>query len=199
LNSTFVLPHHPQQALQQRLGKMKIFSATLLAATTMLQVAHSDFIVYTANSGGSGLVYNTRGYQVYDGDANCGNILQWKYSYEEDVSGKPGVQCKGKDCPGGNPADIEQLEMNFGAHHISKSLKHNQDDENEVETYMHHVAYYKDRGGALVDMDGRQAGTCEPFEGAEYWCSDKVGNRFEGKRMFRCKSFLTVGDLRPGT
>ena len=56
------------------------------------------------------------------------------------------------------------------------------------------VAYYKDRGGALVGLKGENLGHCTPDEGAQFWCSKGI-SRVQGTRKLNCKSPIWARDL----
>lgn len=105
---------------------MKLISATTVALTALLRVTHANFDVYAEGIGGNGISGNTWGYQVYDSEPDCDNIIDWIWRQSGDVSGgKYGVRCKGSDdacAASGDPSGIEEMEFNFNSddHHWSK-------------------------------------------------------------------------------
>lgn len=99
---------------------MKFLSATTFASAVLLPAVYADFDVYIVSVGGTGIAGNSRGYQVYDGEANCDNSLDWLWVTRKDVSGdKYGVRCESEDddaCFGsGDPTRIDVLEFNFNS------------------------------------------------------------------------------------
>ncbi|KAI1406282.1 hypothetical protein F4819DRAFT_441119 [Hypoxylon fuscum] len=149
---------------------MKLISATTVALTALLRVTHANFDVYAEGIGGNGISGNTWGYQVYDSEPDCDNIIDWIWRQSGDVSGgKYGVRCKGSDdacAASGDPSGIEEMEFNF-----------NSDD--------HHWTIYANRGWGLFDKSDKQVGTCMPFPDDDFSCGAGLG-RAEGDRKVRC-------------
>ena len=66
---------------------------------------------------------NAWGYQVYQQEVACGDVVDWIWKKDSDVSSGYGVRCKGSGCQAsGNPSDVEELEMRFNSdeYHWSK-------------------------------------------------------------------------------
>ncbi|KAI0178758.1 hypothetical protein GGR52DRAFT_533317 [Hypoxylon sp. FL1284] len=149
---------------------MKVIPATVIALAALLQVAHANFDVYAEGIGGNGISGNSWGYQVYDVPPECGDVNNWIWRKSDDVSGgKYGVRCKGTGdgCDAsGDPAGIQELEMNFNSGDF-------------------HWTIYAERDWGLFDMDDNQIGTCMPFPGDDFFCGTGVG-RAEGYRKVRC-------------
>ncbi|KAI6820881.1 hypothetical protein KC332_g9446 [Hortaea werneckii] len=163
--------------------QLPTLTATLLALTP---IATADFSLYRVGVGGTGIVANQEGWQVY---ANTPDITRCKKVREllnwgvlPDVSGKKtGVRCKTEKgtCTRSNGGgEILEMELN----------------EPRVEGGRHHFTYYKDRGGALVGLNGEDLGHCTPDEGAQFFCS-KGTSRVEGTRKLNCRSPIWARDL----
>lgn len=60
--------------------------------------------------------------------------------------------------------------------------------------YSSATAYYRDRDGELVDLDGNVVGLCYPFPGPKLDCGTSVG-RIEGVRKLRCETDYTAEDI----
>jgi hypothetical protein len=56
------------------------------------------------------------------------------------------------------------------------------------------AAYYANRGGAMVDLQGKVIGTCTPAPLQEFHCMIKVRSA-DGERKLDCKSDLTPADF----
>ncbi|KAI7276328.1 hypothetical protein KC345_g6808 [Hortaea werneckii] len=159
------------------------FTASLLA---LASITTADFSLYRVSRGGTGIGGNIEGWQVYANTPDtirCNNVresLDW--GEMPDVSGKKtGVRCKkenGKCGRSEGGGEILQLELN----------------EPRVGGGRYHFTYYKDRGGALVGLDGEDLGHCTPDEGAQFFCSKGVA-RVEGTRKLNCKSSIWARDL----
>lgn len=59
-------------------------------------------------------------------------------------------------------------------------------------------AYYLDRNGAIVDIDGKQLGKCKAAPEEKFYCGINVG-RAEGTRKLDCTSSLGAGDFKRPT
>ncbi|KAI6864493.1 hypothetical protein KC343_g1301 [Hortaea werneckii] len=160
-------------------------TATLLALTP---IATADFSLYKVGRGGTGLVGNVEGWQVY---ANTPDTIRCKsvresldWGLRPDVSGKKtGVRCKTeKGTCTRSRGGGEILEMELNERPIDGGANY-------------HFTYYKDRGGALVGLNGEDLGHCTPDEGAQFFCSKGI-SRVEGTRKLNCKSSISASDLR---
>ncbi|RMY80540.1 hypothetical protein D0862_12694 [Hortaea werneckii] len=136
---------------------MKLLTTLTAALLALTPIATADFSLYQVGRGGTGIVGNIEGWQVYANTPNtisCDRVrasLNW--GQMPDVSGeKTGVRCK--------------------------TAK----------------AYYKDRGGALVGLNGENLGHCTPDGGAQFFCSKGI-SRVEGTRKLNCKSPIWARDL----
>ncbi|KAI2616284.1 hypothetical protein GGR54DRAFT_610259 [Hypoxylon sp. NC1633] len=149
---------------------MRFVSATTVALAALLQVTRANFDVYAEGIGGTGIAGNAWGYQVYDSEPDCDNIVDWIWRSSGDVSGgKYGVRCKASNdgcVASGDPTGIEEMELNF-----------NTDD--------HHWTIYANRNWGLFDLSDKQVGTCQPFPGDDFFCGAGLG-RAEGQRLVRC-------------
>jgi len=158
-------------------------TGTLLALTPL---ATADFSLYQTGSGGTGLINNFEGWQVYANTPNtigCNRVREeFNWGDVPDVSGKKvGVRCKapdGKCGRGEGGADISELELNQRPVGGGKN---------------YHFTYYKDRGGALVGLNGEDLGHCTPAN-ANFYCSKGIF-RVEGTRTLNCKSSISASDL----
>lgn len=108
---------------------MKYSGASIIVLAGLMQATLADFNIYRVGLGGTGISGNAEGWQVYMGDANCDNAIDWIWRDSDDVSGgKYGVRCDGEDNACGraeddDPSNIDILEMNFNSddRHWSKS------------------------------------------------------------------------------
>ncbi|KAI7546241.1 hypothetical protein KC331_g5742 [Hortaea werneckii] len=158
-------------------------TAILLALTP---IATADFSLYQVGKGGTGIVANIEGWQVYANTPNtigCDRVRESiNLGQRPDVSGKKtGVRCKtakgqcGRSGGGGNILELEFNRARAGGGR-------------------HHFTYYKDRGGALVGLNGEILGHCTPDGGAQFFCSKGI-SRVEGTRKLNCKSSIWARDL----
>ncbi|GAB1731131.1 hypothetical protein NU195Hw_g3571t1 [Hortaea werneckii] len=159
-------------------------TATLLAFTPF---ATADFSLYRVGKGGTGISGNVEGWQVYantPNDIGCDRVkASMDWGTFSDVSGKmTGIRCKesngkcrGRSEGGGDILELELNEPRVGGGRI-------------------HFTYYKDRGGALVGLNGEDLGHCTPDEGAQFFCSKGI-ERVEGTRKLNCKSSIWARDL----
>jgi hypothetical protein len=56
------------------------------------------------------------------------------------------------------------------------------------------AAYYKNRGGALVDLDGNNVGSCEPLYEDPFVCRYYIGS-VVGMRKLRCTLDVSNEDI----
>jgi hypothetical protein len=57
------------------------------------------------------------------------------------------------------------------------------------------LAIYENRGSYdMIGLDGRVYGNCDPFPDDDFFCSTFV-RTITAKRMFRCYSSWTAGDI----
>lgn len=102
---------------------MKFDSITAIAMASFLKLVNANFDLHRVVIGGTGMSGNSEGWQVYEGDANCDNKLDWLWVDSKEVSGgKYGVRCEGDGCgrnAESDPANIDIAEMNFNSaeHH----------------------------------------------------------------------------------
>ncbi|KAI6788338.1 hypothetical protein KC363_g9237 [Hortaea werneckii] len=160
-------------------------TATLLALSPF---ATADFSLYRVGVGGNGIVANQEGWQVYadtPDTVRCKSVrerLDW--GIRLDVSGKKtGVRCKTEKgtCTRSHGGG-EVLEMELNERPIDGGANY-------------HFTYYKDRGGALVGLNGEDLGHCTPDAGATFQCGKGI-SRVEGTRKLNCKSSISASDLR---
>jgi len=171
--------------------------------TVLLPVVVADFMLYQVGIGGNGIVDNVNGWQVYQDEANCHNVLDWLWPWSKDVSGdKFGIRCEGNGCPRGwpgqqdrDPANIDIVEVNFARadHHWSKPAPVLRC----AEVLTDRAAYYKAREGGLFGLDGRQVGRCYPSPGPWLDCGLKV-SKIQGMRKLRCEVLATVPEIIDG-
>ncbi|KAI6907045.1 hypothetical protein KC318_g4944 [Hortaea werneckii] len=158
-------------------------TAILLALTP---IANADFSLYQVGKGGTGIVANIEGWQVYANTPNtigCDKVrASINLGQRPDVSGKKtGVRCKTpKGQCGRSGGDDNILELEFNRARAGGGR--------------HHFTYYKDRGGALVGLNGENLGHCTPDGGAQFFCSKGI-SRVEGTRKLNCKSSIWARDL----
>jgi hypothetical protein len=56
------------------------------------------------------------------------------------------------------------------------------------------IAWYKDRDGALVDLDGNNVGSCEPLFEERFNCGLTIG-QIDGMRKLRCTVDVSSEDI----
>lgn len=185
-------------------------STTILTYLTSTVLA--DFSIYAAGIRGNGISGNVDGWQVYpvtNGVIKCDQALEWIRRSSKDVSGgKYGVRCDGEDSGcvrGGSGKGIKELEFNTrqkgkdtGRPHFSKSFL----SVTKIQRVLWPcsidgscVAFYRNRGGAIVNLDGKKIGTCKPAPEQDFHCGITAG-RAEGTRKLDCTFSLTEKDFK---
>ncbi|PVH94458.1 hypothetical protein DM02DRAFT_676188 [Periconia macrospinosa] len=169
---------------------MRSTTTTSLSLLLLAPTALCDFTIYAAGVGGTGITDNLNGWQVYPktaGVIKCDIALEWIWRQGPDVSGgQYGVRCKysekGKTCSRAGAGDkIEVLEFNTKPR--------------AGDTTRTHFTYYADRGGAMIDLNGKNLGTCRPVPNEHFYCGGSIG-RTEGTKMLDCTSALVANDFR---
>ncbi|PPJ55120.1 hypothetical protein CBER1_01490 [Cercospora berteroae] len=162
---------------------MKQFALITATLAALLPSAFADFDIYYSTFAEGISQTSDTGFTIFDGEPDCNDVFNNQmWGSFGDVSGsKVGFRCSGSGCTPSrdtNPENIDVLEMNFGDGG--------------------HYTMYKDRDYALVDLDGNQVGTCEPFPGDDYLCAQAValGNpNYTGDRKIKCRTDFTAQDI----
>ncbi|KJY00347.1 hypothetical protein TI39_contig336g00002 [Zymoseptoria brevis] len=148
---------------------MHLQSCITTVALALAVAVKADFQIYKVD-GYDVLGAEWDGWQVFDGEPSCDDVNNQYRSLgnSADVSGTPGIRCKGCG-DGATEDDITELEING-------------DD-------WGHYTIYKDRGYVLEPAGGgATAGSCTYDTGDDFTCTGAVTT--SGKRAFKCTSAL---------
>lgn len=213
LQSNHTLIPSPELQHQIHLATMKLTSILTTILTFLTSIVLADFSIYAAGIGGNGISGNADGWQVYpvtSGVIKCDQALEWIWRSSKDASGdKYGVRCDGEDsaCVRGGPGKgIKELEFNTrqsgkdsGRSHFSKFFTtgvENLDGFCGLVVLMKcSAAFYKNRGLAIVNLNGKKIGTCKPAPEQDFYCGITAG-RAEGTRKLDCTCSLTAKDFK---
>lgn len=182
---------------------MKQFPVAAAAIAALVPAALADFDVYFVQFGEGVSQTGGTGWEVYDGEPSCDDVGKGiTFGGDDDVSKIFGVRCKGDGCNPSrktDPSAIEEMEMNFHEdYRFSKSLCPSW-SVSRVAWLIIVLAMYKNGNYALVDTNDSQIGTCEPFPGDSFDCTDTapIGLPHSiGDRKIRCKTDFTAQNIK---
>jgi hypothetical protein len=102
-----------------------VTAATATALATLLPAVNADFVLFSQGVGGNGITGNSWGWQAYSSsEPSCDEGHDWIWRKKDDVSGrKYGVRCKGSCGGSSDPAEFEEVEMNFNSDDLHFSTR----------------------------------------------------------------------------